>query len=57
MTQPRACLTSGTIHIWMQTAVRAQPKKLVLLGAKAEQAITTMKNVGAEHVGRQNGSL
>lgn len=32
-------------------------EKLMLLGAKAEQANTATKNPGAEQVGRQNGSL
>lgn len=48
-TKPRHCPAPGTIHIWIQTAARAQTKKkLVLLGAKAKQANITMKNLEAE---------
>ena len=56
-TKPRHCPASGTIHVWVQIAAGAQPKKLVLLGAKVEQANAATKNLGAKRVGRQNGTL
>lgn len=36
---------------------RGTAEKLVLLGAKTEQANAATKNPGAEQVGKQNGSL
>lgn len=45
--KPGHCPASGTVHVWMQDedCFWGTDKKLMLLGAKAEQGNTTTKNV------------
>lgn len=55
-TKPRKLPAPGIVHVWLQTAARAQTKKLVLLGAKAKQTNITMKNLEAKW-GREEKNL